>query len=182
VTGHWPPTPIQVLAPIALGQEGELRLHLKNLVPEGEESPFASLDSVHMARLVVVGQVKPYAGIRPPRRPLALRYLLFSVVANSTPDRFFEDLCGACGPAVDGIWSFCVGYPGSGNKVDFGHYMRRHVLPAQQRFKAFDATPGQVKAALDLREQHAKFAMTAQTIDDPADLKRLFLEWAGEQP
>jgi hypothetical protein len=184
VTGHWPPTPISVLTPVELGQEGRLRRHLDRIrVTPQRPSPFARLDSVHMARLVVVGQVKPYAGIPAPKRPLSMRYLLFSVVANRAPDPFFEELCRACGREADGIWGHCLGYPGSANDEDFGHYMRRHLLPAQQQFKAFDATPGQIKAALELRERHAEFAMAAQHIKTPARLQLAFLRWeAGDRP
>lgn len=184
MSGHWPPTPISVLTPIELGQEGRLRRYLDGIwVTPERPSPFARLDSVHMARLVVVGQVKPYAGIRPPKRPLSMRYLLFSVVANRAPDRFFEELCNACGREADRIWGHCVGYPGYANVDDFGHYMRRHLLPAQQQFKSFDATPGQIKEALELRARHAKFAIAAQQIKTPAALQRRFLQWeAGNQP
>lgn len=176
MTAGWSQTSISVLTPVTRGREAELHDHLRSLPPD-EKSPFARLDSVHLARLVLVGGPNGVPGRR--RRPLARRHLLFSVVANRPPEAFFEELRSTCGADADRIWGCCNCYPGAGAATAFVDYMETHRLPAQQTYFAFpDATVSQIESALALRKQHALFAISAQGVD-PVELLNRFRSWDG---
>lgn len=176
MTAGWPQTSISVLTPVTRGRESELHDHLRSL-PLDEKSPFARLDSVHLARLVLIGGPNEPPG--PRRKPLARRHLLFSVVANRPPDVFFEELRSTCGADADRIWRCCNCYPGAGAATEFLDYMQNHRLPAQQTYFAFpDATVSQIESALALRRQHARLAIWAQDAD-PVELLSRFRSWDG---
>jgi hypothetical protein len=176
VTAGWPLTSISVLAPVTRGREAELRDHLRSL-PRDEKSPFARLESIHLARLVLVGGPNELPGRS--GKPLARRHLLFSVVANRPPEAFFEDLRRTCGADADRIWGCCNGYRCSGAATEFIDYMEIHRLPAQQTYFAFpDATVSKIQSALALRKQHARFAIWAQGAT-PVDLLTRFRSWDG---
>jgi hypothetical protein len=178
VNGQWPPTPVTVLAPVVPGREPALSAHLADL--DRQSSPFRHLESTHFARLVVVGQVPPLAGVPRARRPLRLRYLLFTAVADRPAEDFIEDL-RTTGQAVDEIWGHCVRYPGHRDARLFHRYMQRNSLPAQQWFQAYDASVAQVRAALALRREHLDFALATQGTCR-SELQKRFLERFVEHP
>ena len=101
MTAGWPPTPVAVLTPVLPGREVDLVGHLGDM--REEPSPFGSLESTHVARLVVIDQVRTIAGMKKVKRPLRMRYLLFTAVANSPADVFLEELRSTSGPAVDEV-------------------------------------------------------------------------------
>lgn len=174
---RWPPTSISVLTAVAPGHEDVLTEQLAAL-GEGP-SLFAGLASTHMARLVVVGQLPRLPGMPRTTRRLRMRYLLLSVVANSTPAGFFEELRTDGGESVDRVWSHCVGYPGRGEARSFVRYLTRNLVPAQQTYAAYDATVPEIRDALALRTKHAGFAVEAQELDGAAQLRARFRERFG---
>lgn len=176
MSAQWPPTQVAVLAPVLPGQELALAGHLEDL--DASTNPFVSLTSTHRARLVIIGQVRTTAGMKRVRRPLQMRYLLLTAVANSPVEDFLEELRTSSGPAVDAVWDHCVRYPGHHNAKLFHRYMRRNLVEAEQTFSAYDATVPQVRQALTLRKQHLAFAIATQGKRD-TDLRAQFLTHFG---
>ncbi len=176
MTAGWPPTPVAVLTPVLPGREVDLVGHLGDM--REEPSPFAALESTHVARLVVIGQVRTIAGMKKVKRPLRMRYLLFTAVANSPADVFLEELRSTSGPAVDEVWNHCVRYPGHRDETRFHEYMRQNSVDAQQTFRAYDATVSEVRTALALRRRHLSFARKAQALPS-SEIHDAFLKHFG---
>lgn len=174
VSPTWPPVPVAVLTPVLPGHELSLAGHLEDL--DAATSPFTPLSSTHRARLVVVGQVRTIAGMKRVRRPLRMRYLLFTAVANCPVEDFLEELRSRSGPEVDAVWEHCVGYPGHRNARLFHSYMKHNLIEAEQSFSAYDATVPEVREGLELRRRHLAFAMQTQGRRD-ADLRSEFLRF-----
>ena len=170
----WPPTLISVLTAVVPGREDDLAEQIAAL-GEGD-SFFAGLASTHLARLVVVGQLPRLPGMPRTTHRLLMRYLLLSVVADSTPAGFFEELRTLGGDSVDTIWFHCVGYPGRDDARAFGRYLTRNLVPAQQTYAAYDATVPEILEALALRTEHACFAVGAQELDSVDELQARFCE------
>ena len=173
MNASWPPTPVGVLTPVKPGREIDLQRHLAAI--SAERSPFEALENTHLARLVILGQLKALPGIPTPTRRLAMSYLFFTAVSNLPEEAFFEELHERCAASVDGIWEHCVGYPETGNKRRFLRYMTHNVVSTQQTFAAFDATVAEVREALLLRRRHVAFALEAQQKTD-AGLLEAFRE------
>lgn len=170
------------LAPIVAGRAAALTAHLTGLVV----SPFAELDYVHFARLLVLDQFN-YAWPRAPRRRTVLEssYLLFtaSITADDDasaadfPERFLLDI-GKCVPvAADGVWGHCVGYPGTADATAFADYLLRTLVGTSLFYVGYkDATVANVHEALRRREALVEFARSAQTQNDPSLLQQAYLE------
>jgi hypothetical protein len=151
-----------VLTPVLPGHESDLVAHLAALPID--PSPFAALKETHIARLAVIGQVKPFLALPRSKRRLKMRYLLFTAVANQPTSGFLEDLRVSCGSTVDEVWAHCVRYPGSEDPSRFLRYMTLNLVEALQTFAAYDASVPEILRALDLRARHQQFALEAQDI------------------
>ena len=112
-----PMTLLNVLTPIPAGRESALDTKLASLPADGL---FARVEMVHFARWVIIGQLRSdFSGAPRRRRPLRMKYLLFSSGFNGADTDFFEELRLTVGPAVDEVWNHCVNYPGSARRVEF---------------------------------------------------------------
>ena len=172
---RWPTTPLTVLTPVVPGEEDALTADLQTL--DRDPSPFASLASTHFVRWVVVAQVG--SRLARARRPLSMRYLLFTALSNSPVEDFVEELGQRLGPELDTVWRHCVGYPGHQDGRAFATYLLHNALRIEQRFTAYDADVTEIKRAVGLRRAHAQLARRTQRMPDQ-DLQRAFLDAFGD--
>ncbi len=164
---------LTVLVPILDGHVDDLRKHLEAL-PEGDASPVARVPGTHLARWVVIDQVK-HMGQRHRDRLDASR-LLFTSNFDGPLDAYLERLRTGLGEDADAIWGHCRGYPGHHDREGFPRWLRAHQLEAALFFAAYgDRTVEQVHSDIDKRARLIEFALGAQGLG-AADLKARFLE------
>jgi hypothetical protein len=166
---------LTVLTPILEGHAQPLTEHLDAL-GEGDASPLARVPGTHIARWVVIDEVK-YQGAGQRRRDtLGAQRLLFSSNFDGDLDAYLEGLRTGMAEAADAIWGHCRDYPGHGDAGRFRDYMRRHQLEAALFFAAYgDQTVDDVHRNVALRRRLIDFALEAQHLDS-ADLKARFEE------
>jgi hypothetical protein len=166
---------LTVITPILEGHETELTAHLDQL-EQGDRSPLARVPGTHLARWVVIGDVK-YQGDGQRRRDhLAAPRLLFTSNFDGPRDPYLEALRTNLAQDADAIWHHCRGYPGHRNAEAFADWMRAHQLDSALFFAAYGTyTVEQVHANLETRSNLIDFALHAQGLD-PAELKQRFLD------
>ncbi len=173
------------LTPVRHGQEAVLQAHLAGLTV----SPFTALDDVHMARWVVIDQLK-FGWPGAPRRPTRLksRYLVFSASvtapdaasAGQLPESFLRHIAEHIPGPADAVWENCVGYPGAADVDAFVAYLRRSLLDTLLFHVGYpDATVGQVRNALARRDSLVSFMRTHQDEQDPTRLQQQYLSEAA---
>ena len=166
---------LTVLTPILDGHVQPLTEHLEAL-PEGDASPLARVPGTHLARWVVIDQVKYQGHGQRHRDALAASRLLFTSNFDGDLDPYLEALRTCLGEDADGVWSHCRGYPGHRDRDAFARWLRAHALEAVLFFAAYgDQTLEQVRSNLDKRARLIEFALGAQGLG-PADLKARFQE------
>ena len=141
---------LTVLTPIEDGREEELTAHLDAL-GDGDASPLARVPGTHIARWVVIGEVKFQTGPAPPDA-LAPR-LLFSSNFDGDARRRTWRGCGPAWPATptrSGATAAAI--PATQDAAAFAAWMRRHQLDAALFFAAYgEQTVEQVHANLAAR-------------------------------
>lgn len=169
------------LTPIRPGQEAVLKAHFAGLTV----SPFAELEDVHLARWVIVHQVKlSWPGAPRRRTRLRSQYLLFTASvtagddasARTLPESFLRQIAEQIPEAADAVWGNCVNYPGAGSVDAFVAYLRRSLLDSVLFHVGYPgATVAQVRTALARRDALVRFIRTHQDVADPAVLQQEFL-------
>ena len=163
------------MTPILDGHVQELTEHLEAL-PEGSGSPLARVPGTHLARWVVIDQVKYQGHGQRHRDALRESRLLFTSNFDGPLDPYLEALRTSLGEDADAVWSHCRGYPGHRNTAGFTGWLRAHSLEAALFFAAYgDQTLEQVLSNLDKRARLIEFALAAQGLE-PDDLKERFEE------
>jgi hypothetical protein len=166
---------LTVLTPILDGHVQPLTEHLEAL-PEGPESPFARVPGTHLARWVVIDQVKYQGHGQRHRDALSSSRLLFTSNFDGPLDPYLEALRTGLGEDADAVWSHCRGYPGHEDRAGFAGWLRAHALEAALFFAAYGGhTLEQVRSNLDKRARLIEFALGAQGLDG-AELKARFEE------
>ena len=166
---------LTVLTPIKDGQAAALIAHLDAL-GDGDASPLSRVPGTHIARWVVIDDVKSQGHGQRHHDKLSAQRLLFSSNFDGDLDVYLEGLRTGMAEDADAVWSHCRDYPGHGNAGAFRAYMRAYQLEAALFFAAYgDQTVGQVKANVAQRRRLIDFAMAGQTLDAET-LKARFLE------
>ncbi|HEX5621151.1 MAG TPA: hypothetical protein VFX51_22190 [Solirubrobacteraceae bacterium] len=166
---------LTVLTPITDGHAQPLMEHL-NALGEGGASPLSRVPGTHIARWVVIDDVKFQGHGQRHHDKLGAPRLLFSSNFDGDLDVYLEGLRTGMTEAADAIWSHCRDYPGHSNSGAFRAYMRAYQLEAALFFAAYgDQTVGEVKANVAQRRRLIDFALEAQKLD-AATLKSRFLE------
>jgi hypothetical protein len=166
---------LTVLTPILDGHAQELTEHLEAL-PEGDDSPFARVPGTHLARWVVIDQVKYQGHGQRHRDALGASRLLFTSNFDGALEPYLEALRTGLGQDADAVWRHCRGYPGHEDRAGFARWLRAHELEAALFFSAYGShTVEQVHADLDKRARLIEFALEAQGLEPP-DLHARFLE------
>jgi hypothetical protein len=166
---------LTVLTPILDGHVRELTEHLDAL-PEGEASPLARVPGTHLARWVVIDQVKYQGHGQRHRDSLGASRLLFTSNFDGPLEPYLEALRTGLAEDADAVWRHCRDYPGHQDRAGFARWLRAHELEAALFFAAYGArTVEQVRSDLDKRARLIEFALEAQGLE-PEALKARFLE------
>jgi hypothetical protein len=165
---------LTVLTPIEHGREAALTDYLDTL-GDGDASPLARVPGTHLARWVVIGQVKHQEGQRR-RDALKAPRLLFTSNFDGELDPYLDALRTGLAGDADAIWGNCTGYPGHQDAAGFSSWIRRHQIEAALFFGAYgDQTVGEVHANVAARTGLIEFALETRGLD-PAALQARFLE------
>jgi hypothetical protein len=162
---------VVLITPIDRPQTVALSNELSKL-GHGKASPFYSIPDVQFARWIVIDQLlTDWKGAPKPPPILKSPYLLFSADltapayrADRLPDSFFRELA-ARNPAVcKAVWGKCLGCPDVHKDRDkFVDYLTDSQIKVGLYYAAFpDLTAEETAAALELREQLARFARDHQ--------------------
>jgi hypothetical protein len=166
---------LTVLTPILEGHEQPLTEHLDGL-GDGDASPLARVPGTHIARWVVIDDVKYQGAGQRSRDKLSAPRLLFSSNFDGDLDAHLEGLRTGMAEEADAIWSHCRGYPGHGDAAAFRTYMHAHQVEAALFFAAYgDQTVDDVHRNVAVRRRLIDFALEAQRLDAAA-LKARFEE------
>ena len=134
---------------------------------DGGRSPFAALQTVHFARLQMIGRLTP----RRPGKAVtgAPSYLFFAAEFDSTVDGFLEALPVVVPKLLDNVFGCCTGYPGRSRPTLVSDWMREHeVTPGFSVHGHPDATVAEICSALELRKHLIAFALQTRGQDAPA--------------
>ena len=168
---------LTVLTPIAAGEEQALRDYLEGLRAGGERGPLARLPRTHFGRWVIVPDF--VADDVPDPDHLATPYLLFTACFDGKLDSYLDELGLTLAGEADQIWGRCVGCPRPAAGAALKDYLKAHRIKTGFFVAAYGkAKVGEVRAALEQREQLIAFAEEAQAME-PAALQRQFLERFG---
>jgi hypothetical protein len=159
------PAGLAVLLPVLGGQEQTLEARLTAL-PDGDESPFATLSSTHFARLVLVPNLRDGADRVLPGVPALL---FFSAEFDLPVSGYLEALCTLMPREVDEIFELCEGYPGVASPPRFKRWLLDHRVPAGFSIQGNPgATAGDVVESLALRDRIIEFAVNTQRLGPEA--------------
>jgi len=165
---------LTVLTPIEHGREQALAAHLDAL-GDGDASPLARVPGTHLARWVVIGQVKHQRG---QRRADALKAprLLFTSNFDGPLNPYLEALRTGLAGDADAVWGNCTGYPGHQDAAGFSAWICHHQIEAALFFGAYgEQTVGEVHRNVARRTELIDFALDTRGLE-PAALKAQFLE------
>ena len=166
---------LTVLTPILDGH-AQLLVEQLDALGDGDASPLARVPGTHIARWVVLDDLKFQGAGQRHRDRLQAARLLFSSNFDGDLDRYLDGLRTGMAAEADAIWGHCRGYPGHEDAAAFAAYMRAHQLEAALFFAAYgDQTVDEVHANVAQRRRLIEFALDAQKLD-AADLKARFLE------
>ena len=166
---------LTVLTPIAPGAQDDLRRYLEGLRASG--SPLARLPRTHFGRWVIVEDLVPDGEPNPDH--LATPHLLFTACFDGELDSYLDELCEALRAEAPAIWGRCLGAPQPPTGAALKAYLRAHHAKTGFFVAAYpQATVGQVRAALERREQVIAFARSAQGMN-PGQLQKAFLDQVG---
>jgi hypothetical protein len=156
------PSGLIVLAPIRSGEEESLRAQMLGLAT-GIESPFASVEGTHFARLTLVALLPDRNG--EPQWPGA--YLLLAAEVDGSVEDWVElaerrignDLHLLLGRCEGYAGAGCEGYPGAYSAHGaIAEYLRLYRVAAGFSIASYRGTVEQVARALRLRGQLREFA------------------------
>jgi hypothetical protein len=128
-------------------------------------SPFARLEFVHFARLVVLPPFERQVADQP-AEAVTGPSLMFSAFFDGPADALLAALCDALAGEADGAFRHCRGYPGhpASQGATFRRWLLDHRVPATAIFGAYpDASVADVRAALDFRAAFREFAFGPDT-------------------
>jgi hypothetical protein len=166
---------LTVLTPILDGHAQQLTAHLDAL-PEGDASPLARVGRTHLARWVVIDQVKYQGHGQRHRDALGASRLLFTSNLDGDLDSYLEALRTGLGEDADAVWGHCAGYPGHRDAAGFARWLKAHEIEAALFFAAYGGhSVEKVHSDLEQRSALIEFALESQGLE-PADLKARFLE------
>jgi hypothetical protein len=154
---------LTVMAPIVAGREQAARDAIESL-----EAPLARLESLHFARIHVVGDLVYQGPKQRHRDHLRSAQLIFtSTFDGRSLDPYLKELRTRAEP--DTWWRYCTGYPGSSDAAAFGGWVRTHQIRSSLFASAHPrATVPGVLESLELRERIIDFAIEARGLDAAA--------------
>jgi hypothetical protein len=155
---------LTTFARILPGRADEVEAYLAAL-PRGAESPFARLGALHIARVQVFRALVHQGPGQRRRDVLRHAHLVFTSTFDGELDPYLDALAAHL-PEADEWWGRCAGYPGRADRAAFRAYVRsRQVDTGLFQSAIPNATVGDVREALALRERVIDFAVAAQGLD-----------------
>lgn len=153
----------------------ELRWYLSQL-PRDHRSPFATLSSTYLARLVVLDDVV-FVGHPAHEDHLKSRYLVFETNFDGDLDTYLTRMATETAPFVNDIWKHCVGFPGTSHVPDFITYMKKCQLTTTFFFADVNnQTVDSTLEALKTQAALGRFMEHCQGLP-PAELQKSFGEF-----
>jgi hypothetical protein len=150
----------------------QLRWDLCKL-PNDHTSPFATVDSTYLARLVVLDDVV-FVGHPACEEHLKSRYLIFETNFDGDLDGYLTRMAKEVPEFVDKVWQHCVGYPGLNNRDAFIRYMKQCQVTTTFFFADVnDRTVQQTLKALQTQSALAHFVERNQG-KRPEEIQKLF--------
>ena len=117
------------------------------------DNPFARCPMVHMARLVVLDELRPALGDLDARE-IKSKYLMLMADIDGSVDDFLDCLYRENTEFVHDVWGRCLGYPEYQGAVFFRRYMKRCAQPAHLPFAAFPKrSVDDIRRALSIQDQ-----------------------------
>ncbi|MBE2318976.1 hypothetical protein DVA67_023585 [Solirubrobacter sp. CPCC 204708] len=143
------------------GRADELEAYLGAL-PVGPDSPFARIDTLHIARVQLFRALVHQGPDQTKRDELQHTHLVFTSTIDGDLEPYVEALRKRV-PECDQWWGRCVGYPGRTQAGAFLGWVRSiQARPGLFRSALPNATVHEVRHALALRERVIDFAVEAQ--------------------
>jgi hypothetical protein len=165
---------LTTLARVLPGQADELEDYLEAL-PVGEQSPFARIDTLHIARVQLFRALVHQGPKQAKTDTLQHAHLVFTSTIDGSLDRYLDALAQLV-PECDEWWGRCVGYPGRADLAALKAYVRSiQARPGLFQSAMPNATVRDVREAVELRERVIDFAVEAQGLD-AAELQTRFRE------
>lgn len=146
---------ITALSPIEAKPSHELTDGIIDLITELNTgpgpTPFSLCPMLHMARMVIIDDLRPALGVTG-FPSLRSNYLLFLADLDGPVADFLDCLYEADPEFVNKVWGTCLGYPSDrSGPVHFRRYMERCSLPVHLPFVAFrDCTVQEIRGALEI--------------------------------
>jgi hypothetical protein len=119
------------------------------------DSPFATLSSTHLSRLVVMDDVI-YVGTPAREEHLQSKYLVFESNFDGDLDTYLTRMAKEIPELVESVWSHCVGYPGVRDPAAFAAYMKQCQI--ETTFYFADVNNQTVKSTLRALKVQASVA------------------------
>ena len=175
---------LTVLSPIlqdetqATSHNCAIREYLAGL-PNGERSPFARVDSTHMARLVVMDDVV-FVGRPSCEEHLKSQYLIFETNFDGDLETYLRRMAREIPAEVDSVWRHCWGFPGVKDVDAFVAYMKKCQITTTFYFADVnDKTVQQTLRALQTQAAVARFIEKYQGLPAAA-LEQRFSEFMSK--
>lgn len=154
-----------------------LREYLAAL-PQDHRSPFGTVSSTHIARLVVMDDVV-FVGAPAREEHLQSPYLVFESNFDGDLNAYLARMAADIPETVNAIWQHCVGYPGLNDVRAFIEYMKGCQLTTTFYFADVNnRTVEQTLKALQTQDGFATFVEENQG-KPSAELQKAFLEFWG---
>jgi len=165
------PTALIIVVPVKEARDEELLATL-SAIPTGPDSPFASVESTHFARWVLIGAL--LGGDGEPVEP-DQAYLLFTADFDGSLEGWVVTILDRMGPTIDRVFDHCRGYPGGGDRLAFLGFIREHRVDAGFSVISYRGTVATIRESLALRRELREFAVNSQGLP-PKELRSAWKE------
>jgi hypothetical protein len=167
---------LTTFARVLPGRADELEAYLTAL-PRGAESPFARIDTLHIARVQLFRSLVHQGPKQHGTDVLQHAHLVFTSTIDGALDPYLEALRVHV-PECDEWWGRCAGYPGRVDSAAFRDFVRRiQARPGLFQSAMPSAPVVEVRESLALRERVIDFAVEAQGLDAAALQARFLAEF-----
>jgi hypothetical protein len=176
---------ITALSPIEVKPGHEVTDGIADLIAalgaDPEPKPFSECPMLHMARILIIDDLRPALGVTN-SGSLRTNYLLFIADLDGAVADFLDCLYAADPDFVRNVWGRCLGYPDDrSGPVYFRRYMERSALPIQLPYVAFPGhTAADIHGALELHVNLLEWLASDHRRMDDDELKTTWQGWLNQ--